>query len=56
MADINVTKGGPTIWPWVLGLLVLALMIWALAEVFGDDAEINIPDPIADTVTVSGID
>lgn len=53
MADINVRKGGPTIWPWVLGLLVLALMIWALTEVFGEDAEIDIPDPIADTVAIT---
>ena len=37
MADINVRRGGPSIWPWVLGLLVLALLIWVLAEVFGGD-------------------
>lgn len=24
-------------WPWVVGLLVLALAIWALAELLGED-------------------
>lgn len=37
MADINVTRKGPSIWPWIIGLLVLALLIWGLAEMLGDD-------------------
>jgi hypothetical protein len=24
-------------WPWVVGILVLALAIWALAELLGED-------------------
>lgn len=24
-------------WPWVAGVLVLALAIWALAEILGED-------------------
>lgn len=32
MADINVERKGPSIWPWIVGLLVLALLIWAIAE------------------------
>lgn len=32
MADINVERKGPSIWPWIIGLLVLALLIWAIAE------------------------
>jgi hypothetical protein len=32
MADIHVDKDrGTTLWPWVLGLVVLALLIWAFA-------------------------
>lgn len=40
MADINVERKGPSIWPWIIGLIVLALLIWALAEMLGgrDDA------------------
>ncbi|HEX7051985.1 MAG TPA: hypothetical protein VF188_17385, partial [Longimicrobiales bacterium] len=32
MADINVERKGPSIWPWIIGLIVLALLIWAIAE------------------------
>lgn len=28
MADINVERKGPNIWPWIIGLIVLALLIW----------------------------
>ncbi|HEV2148691.1 MAG TPA: hypothetical protein VGR37_14905 [Longimicrobiaceae bacterium] len=37
MADINVQRRGPGIWPWILGLILLALVVWVLAEVLGDD-------------------
>jgi hypothetical protein len=35
MADINVERAGPSIWPWIIGLVVLALLIWAVAEMVG---------------------
>lgn len=35
MADINVERKGPSIWPWIIGLIVLALLIWALTQLFG---------------------
>ena len=40
MAEIRVERGGPTIWPWVLGLLLVALLIWGATELFdgGDTA------------------
>ncbi len=34
MADINVERKSPSVWPWVLGLIVLALVIWAVSEMF----------------------
>lgn len=37
MADINVERKGPSIWPWIIGLIVLALLIWALMSLFGGD-------------------
>jgi hypothetical protein len=37
VADIHVERRGPSIWPWIIGLLVLALLIWALVEMFGTD-------------------
>jgi hypothetical protein len=37
VADINVERKGPSIWPWIIGLIVLALIIWALTQMFRDD-------------------
>ena len=40
MADLPVVRRGPTIWPWVLGLAALVLVIWLVAETFGDDGAV----------------
>lgn len=50
MADINVERKGPSIWPWIIGLLVLALLIWAIAEMVDTDEE-----QIAGTETVEQV-
>jgi len=52
VADINVERKGPSIWPWIIGLIVLALLIWALVEMFGDRTQPVVADPRADTVVV----
>jgi hypothetical protein len=47
MADIDVERKGPSIWPWIIGLIVLALLIWALASLFGEDEpEVAGTDPL----------
>jgi hypothetical protein len=50
VADINIERRGPSIWPWIVGLLVLALLIWALVEMFGDRTEPVVTDPGTDTL------
>ena len=52
MADINVERKSPGIWPWILGLVALALLIWALAALLGgdDEAELAAIDPVATEV------
>lgn len=33
MADINVErKHGASVWPWIVGLIVLALLVWAVMQ------------------------
>jgi hypothetical protein len=52
MADIDVERKSPSVWPWVIGLLVLALLIWALVEMFGGDAEPIVDQRLGDTTAV----
>jgi hypothetical protein len=51
VADINVERKGPSIWPWIVGLIVLALLIWALVEMFGRE-DPTVVAPGRDTVGV----
>jgi hypothetical protein len=38
MADINIErKSSPPIWLWIVGLLLLGLLIWAIASMMGRD-------------------
>lgn len=37
MADINVERRAPSAWAWIIGLIVLALLIWIVVEIFGGD-------------------
>lgn len=37
MADINVERKERSIWPWIIGLIVLALLLWALLKMFHKD-------------------
>ncbi len=52
MADINVErKQGPGIWPWIIGIIILALIAWWLfARGRNDRAE---PTPAVDTTVVA---
>lgn len=51
MADIDIEKKRGGIWPWIIGLVVLALLVWLLAELFGgDDDE---PEPVRTAVVAA---
>jgi hypothetical protein len=51
VADINVERKGPSIWPWIIGLIVLALLIWAIAEMVRTDDRAVTTAPMAEEVT-----
>ena len=54
MAEINVERKGASIWPWILGLLVLLLLGWAIVELLdSDEPEIAAVDPVAAPVAAS---
>jgi hypothetical protein len=47
MTGIKVERKGPSVWPWIAGLVALALLIWALMELFGRNApEVLEDEPI----------
>ena len=56
MAEINVERKGPNIWPWIIGLIVLALLVWALMEMFGnDEPEVVGEEPVATALAVGWV-
>lgn len=44
MAEIDVARWGPTLWPGIIGLVALALVIWGLAELLGGGEVEGAPD------------
>jgi hypothetical protein len=35
MADIDIVRKRTSLWPWIVGLIVLALLAWVLLGLFG---------------------
>ena len=57
MADINVERKGPSIWPWIIGLIVLALLIWILVEMFdSDEPEVEVDEPVPSAVVTPDVE
>ena len=56
MADINVERkssGGRNFLPWILGLLLLAALLWGLSRMFGGDREETNAVPVESTTTTT---
>ena len=37
MANINIERKRPAIWPYIIGLILLIAVIWAVAQVVKND-------------------
>jgi hypothetical protein len=58
VADLNVERKGPSIWPWIIGLIVLALVIWLVTQTLRGDGRQAGPtttDTVIRTDTPRGI-
>ena len=59
MAQIRIeekTSGGGSIWPWIIGLLLLGLVIWGVAEAFEEaDEEVYTEEVIEDDEVVAPV-
>jgi hypothetical protein len=49
MADINVERKRPSLRPWLIGLVMLAVLIWAAAQVLGGNDQ---PEPAVEVQEV----
>ncbi|MDT0632254.1 hypothetical protein RQM47_06985 [Rubrivirga sp. S365] len=58
MANIPVEKrdAGTPWWVWLIGLLLLALLIWFLVGLFSDDDEVVTDEPVVAVVDEPGLD
>jgi hypothetical protein len=53
MADIDVQQKERSFWPWVLGLILMAGLVWLLVEMLGgDDDPMTLDQPAAVTAPV----
>jgi len=55
MADINIERKRTNILPWIIGLIALALLAWALLGLFGGDGRTAATErgAIADTAAAA---
>lgn len=44
MADLRVERKRPSIWRWIVLLLLVALLVWAIVELFGGESATVIED------------
>lgn len=58
MAQIRIEekpKGGGSIWPWIIGLLILGLAVWGIAEAFEESDETYTEEVLEDNDDVAGV-
>jgi hypothetical protein len=58
MAQIRIEEkksGGGSIWPWILGLLLLGLIIWGVAEAFEESDETYTEEILEDDAEVAPV-
>ena len=59
MAQIRIeeksTTGGTNIWPWIIGLLLLGLVVWGVAEAFDESDEVYTEEVVEEGDEVAGV-
>ena len=51
MADINIERKSTSIWPWIIGLLLLAIVVFVVLQTFKGGSEDEVVTPV-DSATI----
>ncbi len=51
MADINIERKGASVWPWVVGLLLLAVVVFVVLQYFRGDKDATVVVPVDSTIS-----
>jgi hypothetical protein len=47
MAEVGVEpRRGPGIWPWIAGILIVALLVWGLTSLLGGDDHVVVEQAV----------
>ena len=52
MAEIKIERKKKPIWPWLLLLLIVALLVWAIVELLNDDNEVTVEEAAVPGVVI----
>lgn len=52
MAEIRVERKKKSIWPWILGLLLAALLVWGLTQTMDNDREDDVDEARVSSLTL----
>lgn len=54
MADIGVEpRRGPGVWPWIAGILILALLAWGITSLLGGDDDVVVEESVPSAAPAS---
>lgn len=54
MAEINIERKKKPVWPWLLLLLIVALLIWAIFELTNNNEEVDEDEVAQSTLVLPG--
>lgn len=52
MAEIRVERKKKSVWPWILGLLLAALLVWGITETMDNDRDDDINEARVSSLTL----
>lgn len=54
MEEINIERKKKPVWPWILVLVIVGLLIWAIIDMTNDDADVELDETATGMVLPAG--